>query len=61
MTHHTLYYRPEPGAEVQTIRIKAERDPGEIYNTVRDRLFTLTDEEKARQALHADRVLAGRK
>jgi hypothetical protein len=55
MNYHTLTYRPGDGTE-KVIRIRADRDPGEVCNTVRDRLFDLSDEEKQRQALHADRV-----
>jgi hypothetical protein len=38
------------------IRMRGDRDIGEVLNTVRDRLFDLSDEEKRRQALHADRI-----
>jgi hypothetical protein len=36
--------------------MRGDRDIGEVLNTVRDRLFDLSDEEKRRQALHADRI-----
>lgn len=58
MSHHTLYYRATPGAEVQTIRISDERDISDVLGTVQDRLFTRTDEQKREQRAHADRVLA---
>lgn len=59
--YHLLTYRPEPGAEVQTIRISADRDLADVLGTVQDRLFERTEEQKRVQRLHADRVLAGRK
>jgi hypothetical protein len=55
MSFHTLTYRPGDGTET-VIRMRGDRDIGEVLNTVRDRLFDLSDEEKQRQALHADRI-----
>jgi hypothetical protein len=55
LNHHTLTYRPGDGTET-VIRMRGDREIGEICNTVRDRLFNLSDEEKQRQALHADLI-----
>jgi hypothetical protein len=52
---HTLTYRPGDGTET-AIRMRGDRDIGEVLNTVRDRLFDLSDEEKQRQAMHADLI-----
>ena len=58
---HLLTYRPEPAAEVQTIRISGDKCPGDVNAEVQKRLFDIAPEDMRRMELHALAVLAGRK